>query len=90
MSLRKEVARRIAPEWGWDKPDQQWGPGMRAEALQTADAAIAIVLERAAQVAGGWVSSLKPGSMDRLNGHIEARREIATAIRALATMGEEG
>ncbi len=37
--------------------------------------------ERAAGIAAEWKSSLRPGSSDRLNGHIEAARSIAEAIR---------
>ncbi len=50
---------------------------------EAASDAIALVLEAAAGVAETWASSLKPGSPDRLNGHLEARRDIATAIRNL-------
>ena len=42
-------------------------------------------IEAAAKLAEGWKSSLRPGSPDRLNGHREAARDIATAIRTLKT-----
>ena len=44
---------------------------------------IRLGLEAAAGVADEWQSSLKPGSIDRLNGHREARKDIGTAIRAI-------
>ena len=41
--------------------------------------------ERAAGVASEWRSTLRPGSVERMHEHEEAARDIATAIRALAS-----
>ena len=51
--------------------------------VQIAIAAEAAAYARAAEVARGWKSSLRPGSEDRLKGHNEARRDITRAIEAL-------
>lgn len=53
-------------------------------------------IEAAAKVAETWQSSLKPGNQNRELGHLEARRNIADAIRALSRQdgmvrkGEQG
>lgn len=39
-------------------------------------------MNSAATIAEAWRSPLRPGSADRLNGHVEATRGIAAAIRA--------
>lgn len=88
MTLREEVALALLNDdrvaAGWPAVVSRDGIENSDGYLRNATAAIAIVLERAAGVAESWTSSLKPGSMDRLNGHIEARRDIANAIRTLA------
>lgn len=57
------------------------------QTVQRADRVAALIAERDglrekyALIAENWKSPLKPGSVDRLNGHKEAARWIAKAIR---------
>lgn len=74
---REELIRKIAGEIDMHYPN----------VMCASEAALDIALKAAAGIAGGWKSSLRPGSQDRLSGHLEARRDIADAILALTSEG---
>ncbi len=79
----KLVSGAITP---WENLHQENREGY----LRRARPALDIALKAAAGIAGGWKSSLRPGSQDRLSGHLEARRDIADAILALTSEGMKG
>lgn len=78
MTLREEVARKIA----WAMYGGYHGKPKSID-YAAADAILPLILSKAAEVARGYKSSLRPGSKDRLHGHQEAAQDIARQIEML-------